>query len=108
MPAPEAVRWYQEGVAALRDGTYYKASQALARAVGRDPQFSMAHARLAEAYLELEYLEKAKDEMLRAVPPGSKPRLTRAEQLYEQAPELRAIGIRWRICRRAIDSLPIS
>lgn len=84
-PAPEAVRWYQEGVAALRDGTYYKASQALARAVGRDPQFSMAHARLAEAWLELDYSDRAKEEMLRAVPPGATPRLTRAEQDYEQA-----------------------
>lgn len=84
-PAPEAVRWYQEGVAALRDGTYYKASQALERAVARDPQFSMAHARLAEAWLELDYSDRAKEEMLRAVPPGASPRLTRAEQDYEQA-----------------------
>ncbi len=84
-PAPAAVRWYQEGVSALRDGTYYKASQALQRAVALDGNFSMAHARLAEAWLELEYGDKAKEEMLRAVPPGSKPRLTRDEQDYEQA-----------------------
>ncbi len=84
-PAPEAVRWYQEGVGALRDGTYYKASLALQRAVARDPQFSMAHARLAESWMELEYGDKAKEEMLRAIPPGSKPHLTRAEQDYEQA-----------------------
>lgn len=84
-PAPQAVRWYQEGVAALRDGTYYKASQALERAVARDPQFSMAHARLAEAWLELDYADRAKEEMLRAVPPGATPRLTRTEEDYEQA-----------------------
>jgi tetratricopeptide (TPR) repeat protein len=84
-PAPGAVRWYQEGISALRDGTYYKASQALERAVTRDPNFSIAHARLAEAWLELEYGDKAREEMLRAVPPGSKPRLARAEQDYEQA-----------------------
>src|SRR5262249_47762790 len=46
-PAPETLRWYREGVAALRDGTYYKASKALERAA-TDPQFVMAHARLAE------------------------------------------------------------
>ncbi len=44
-PAPDALRWYQEGVNALRDGTYFKASQALQRAVARDPEFSMGHAR---------------------------------------------------------------
>jgi tetratricopeptide (TPR) repeat protein/predicted Ser/Thr protein kinase len=84
-PPAEALRWYQEGVSALRDGTYYKASQALQRAVARDPGFSMAHARLAEAWLELEYGDKAKEEMLRAIPPGSQPRLKRAERDYEQA-----------------------
>lgn len=91
-PAPDSLRWYQEGVAALRDGTYFKASQALQRAVLRDPQFSLAHARLAEAWLELEYGDRAKEEMLRAVPPGSKPRLTRAEQEYEQAIGLTLTG----------------
>lgn len=84
-PAPDALRWYDEGVSALRDGTYYKASLALQRAVSRDSQFSMAHARLAEAWLELDYGDKAKEEMLRAVPPGAKPRLSRSDEDYEQA-----------------------
>ena len=83
--APEAFRWYEEGVAALRDGTYYKASKALEQAVTRDPQFSLAHGRLAEAYFELDLTDKAREEMLRAVPPGASPQLTRAEQSYMQA-----------------------
>ncbi len=84
-PAPDAVRWYQEGVNALRDGTYYKASRALERAVRLDGNFHMAHARLAEAWSELQYGDKARQEMLRADPPGSSPRLTRADRDYLQA-----------------------
>jgi tetratricopeptide (TPR) repeat protein/predicted Ser/Thr protein kinase len=84
-PAPDAVRWYEEGVNALRDGTYYKASRALERAVRLDSKFHMAHARLAEAWSELQYGDKAKQEMLRADPPGSSPRLTRADRDYLQA-----------------------
>ena len=90
--APQALRWYQEGVAALRDGTYYKASKALEQAVSQDPQFTMAHARLAEASLELDLTDRAREEMLRAAPPGSTPRLTRAERAYLQALQLTLTG----------------
>ena len=89
---PEAFHWYQQGVAALRDGTYYKASQALELAVKRDPQFAMAHARLAEASLELDLTDRAREEMLRAAPPGASPRLARAERSYLQAMELTLTG----------------
>ena len=91
-PAPDALRWYQEGVAALRDGTYYKASKALERAASSDSRFSMAHARLAEAWLELDYTDQAKEEMLRAAPPGTSSRLSRAEQLYLEALQLTMTG----------------
>jgi serine/threonine protein kinase/tetratricopeptide (TPR) repeat protein len=91
-PPVEAQRWYDEGVAALRDGTYYKASVALERSAALDGRFSMAHARRAEALLELDYSDKAKEEMLRAVPPGSKPRLTGVEQTYIQALHLTLTG----------------
>jgi len=91
-PAPDALRWYQEGVTALRDGTYYKASKALERAASSDGRFSMAHARLAEAWLELDYAEQAKEEMLRAAPPGAPSRLSRVEQLYLEALQLTMTG----------------
>ena len=84
-PSPDAERWYREGVAALRDGTYYKASQALERAARIDDHFAMAHAHLAESWLELDYTDKAKDEMLRAVPPAGLSRPARAEQWYLDA-----------------------
>ena len=89
--APDAARWYREGVTALRDATYYKASKALERAA-HDDRFAMAHARLSEAWMELDYADKAKEEMLRAQPPGSKPRLTRAEESYMQALHLTLTG----------------
>jgi tetratricopeptide (TPR) repeat protein/tRNA A-37 threonylcarbamoyl transferase component Bud32 len=90
--SPEAQRWYQEGVAALRDGTYYKASKALEQAANRDPQFSMAHAKLAEAYQELDLTDKAREEMLKAGPPVSSPLLSRSERVYQQALQLTLTG----------------
>ncbi|MGB7922140.1 MAG: tetratricopeptide repeat protein [Pyrinomonadaceae bacterium] len=64
-PTAEAERWYKTGTNAIRDGAYYQASKALERAVQADDNFAMAHARLAEAWTELDYTDKAKDEMLR-------------------------------------------
>jgi serine/threonine protein kinase/Tfp pilus assembly protein PilF len=90
--SPGAQRWYREGVAALRDGTYYKASKALEQAVKSDAQFSMAHARLAEAYLELDLMDKAREEMLRAAPAGANPQLSRAERVYLRALQLTLTG----------------
>ncbi len=65
-PSPDAERWYSEGVAALREGTYLTATQALSRAVQLDKEFVLAHARLAEAWSELDFTDKAKDEILLA------------------------------------------
>ncbi|MGO4885289.1 MAG: protein kinase domain-containing protein [Bryobacteraceae bacterium] len=70
-PAAAAVPWYREGVAALENGSYYRASKALARAVEIDPTYAMAHAYLAEAWYELDYLERAKDELLKTMGAGN-------------------------------------
>lgn len=64
-PPPEAQRWYEIGTAALRDGAYYQASQALQKAISADDAFLLAHGRLAEALTELDYIDQAKDELLR-------------------------------------------
>ncbi|HEY0385157.1 MAG TPA: protein kinase, partial [Pyrinomonadaceae bacterium] len=69
-PAPpqasvEARQWYDRGTNALRDGAYYQASKMLSRATSIDDNFALAHARLAEAWAEMEYTNKAKDELLR-------------------------------------------
>lgn len=65
-PTAEARFWYEKGEHALRDGAYYQASKALERAVAQDNKFALAHARLAEAYAEIDYPDKAKDELLAA------------------------------------------
>ena len=70
-PSPEAMRWYQLGAAALRDGTYYRAAKALDQAVAAQPDFALAHARLAEAWNELDDSGKAKSEMLLARGPSA-------------------------------------
>lgn len=62
----EAQRWYDSGTAALRDGLFSQASNTLERAINADGNFALAHARYAEALMELDYADKAKDELLRA------------------------------------------
>jgi serine/threonine protein kinase len=64
--SPEAQRWYDSGTAALRDGLFSQASNTLERAIAADGDFALAHARYAEALMELDYVDKAKDELLRA------------------------------------------
>jgi tetratricopeptide (TPR) repeat protein len=64
-PVGEAQQWYEAGTNALRDGAYFKASKAFEQAIQADEKFALAHARLAEAWMELDYADKAKDELLR-------------------------------------------
>lgn len=84
-PPPEALRWYQSGAAALRDATYYGAIRALERAVATYPDFALAHARLAEAWNELDDSEKAKEEMLQALAAQSVHPQNRPAALYIEA-----------------------
>ena len=85
-PTQEAMQWYTEGRNALRDGTYLKASRALQRAVTLDGLFALAHARLAEAWSELEYSDKAREEMLRAqAVSGGRGWFENSESLYMEA-----------------------
>ncbi|HEX7334108.1 MAG TPA: tetratricopeptide repeat protein [Pyrinomonadaceae bacterium] len=64
-PSPEAKRLYHAGTQALRDSNYLKASKLFGQAIQVDQEFPLAHARLAEAWMELDYEEKATDELLR-------------------------------------------
>ncbi len=64
-PSAAALTWYNNGADALRNGAFLQASKALEQAVAADDKFALAHARLAEAWTELDYTNKAKDELLR-------------------------------------------
>jgi tetratricopeptide (TPR) repeat protein len=63
-PNAEAARWYQAGVASLREACYFKATRELGMAAASDDRFVMAHARLAEAWSHLDFDGKARSEML--------------------------------------------
>lgn len=65
-PDPRAVAFYEQGVEAMREGAYFRATGLLKQAVEVDDKYALAHARLAEAWTEQDFLDRAKDEMLAA------------------------------------------
>ena len=65
-PNSAAKGYYDSGVNAINAATYFQASKALKQAVDLDPGYAPAHTRLAEAYLEINSTEQAKDELLAA------------------------------------------
>ncbi len=86
VPRPGAQAMYDQGTEALRSGSFLQATKALEETVRIDDKFAMAHARLAEAWYELDYADKAKDEMLKAQPVGVAPQsLPRLDTLYLEA-----------------------
>jgi eukaryotic-like serine/threonine-protein kinase len=62
----EAASFYRLGTSDIHGGAYFAATKALEQAILAAPNFSLAHARLAEAWLELDSSEKAAREMLLA------------------------------------------
>jgi len=66
-PSPDAKTWYDKGLEAMREGTYYQASKALERSIDLDNAYALSHAHLAETYLEISDTERAMDELLRAL-----------------------------------------
>jgi serine/threonine protein kinase/Tfp pilus assembly protein PilF len=63
-PSAAALNWYDKGTEALRNGAYHQASKALEQSVALDGNFALARARLAQAWTELDYIDRAKDELL--------------------------------------------
>ena len=66
-PTPAAAVWYGKGTTAIREGAYYQATKALLHAVELDPDYALAHARLAEAYMEMDANEQAQGKLLTAL-----------------------------------------
>ncbi|MGA3043457.1 MAG: protein kinase [Bryobacteraceae bacterium] len=87
-PPPDAARFYHTGTDDLEAGSYFAATKELGEAARLAPDFSMAHARLAEAWTELETPEKAGQEMLRARRAASGARFSRLDRLYLDAVDL--------------------
>jgi serine/threonine protein kinase len=69
-PNAQASRWYDVGLAALREGNNVKATRSLQQALQQDNHFVMAHARLAEAWANLDFDGNAQRELLLAEPAG--------------------------------------
>ncbi len=67
IPPPEARLWFDRGTNAIREGSYYQATKALNHALELDNNFALAHARLAEAYMEVDSSDRAKEEILTAI-----------------------------------------
>src|SRR5215216_2118537 len=63
-PSAAALHWFDQGTDSLHNGAYYQASKALTQAIQIDDGFALAHARLAQAWTELDYTAKATDELL--------------------------------------------
>ncbi|HJQ32010.1 MAG TPA: protein kinase [Pyrinomonadaceae bacterium] len=82
VPPPDVARLYEQGEAAMREGAYNKASELLGQAVTKAPDFALARARLAEAMMEMDFLDRAKSEMLEVV------KLTPDFQIYPSADAL--------------------
>lgn len=64
-PLAAAQKWFDIGTNDLREGSYFQAIQPLQQAIATDPNFALAHGRLAEAWTELDYTERAQLELLR-------------------------------------------
>jgi tetratricopeptide (TPR) repeat protein/predicted Ser/Thr protein kinase len=84
-PSPAAVHWYDQGTESLRNGAYYQASKALSQATALDDGYALAHARLAQAWAELDYSERAKDELIAATTQTERSSLSPKDALYLNA-----------------------
>jgi tetratricopeptide (TPR) repeat protein len=71
-PPAEAVKLYHTGTDDIHAAAYFAATKALEQAVRLAPHYGLAHARLADAWMELEIPEKAGVEMLKAQREGTK------------------------------------
>ena len=84
-PSPQAAHWYEQGTESLRNGAYYQASKAFTQAIATDDRYALAHARLAQAWAELDYSERAKDELIAATTQNERSSLSPKDALYLDA-----------------------
>ncbi len=63
---PEAARLYSESIQAIRNGSWLRAHNALQLTLQKVPSYAPARARYADALMELDYFDRATQEILRA------------------------------------------
>jgi tetratricopeptide (TPR) repeat protein len=108
-PSNEVQHWYEIGTAALREGTYLKATRALQVAVDLDKNFALGHARLADAWSELDFAGRAQGEMLLASAPESERNLPALDRMYIEAVRstlTHDVGAAVKEYRAILDALP--
>jgi tetratricopeptide (TPR) repeat protein/DNA-binding winged helix-turn-helix (wHTH) protein len=88
----DAARWDALGLFALREGTYFKASRAFEQAVQLVPHNPLLHAHLAEALLQLNMDEAARQQLLLASNRENVQHLPEPDQWYIEA--VRATAVR--------------
>ena len=85
-PSTAALDWYTKGTDHLHNGAYYQASKALAQAIELDSNYALARARLAQAWTELDYTDRAKDELLAVTSiTGNRSKVSPLDALYLDA-----------------------
>ena len=84
-PPPEAARWFERGTNSIREGAYYAAKLALKQALAIFPDYPQAHTRLAEALIELDEGEGARDALLQANRLAHPARLPPADRVRNEA-----------------------
>ncbi len=82
-PRPEALETYTNGLTLIRQGNYAEATRLLQTALGQDPHLVMAHARLAEAWYNLDFQGNAQQELLTAL--AGRNRLSSLDRMYLDA-----------------------
>jgi len=85
-PSGPAGKWFEDGARAMRAGAFYEARIQLEQSISIDDKFALSHARLAQTYLELDNVDKAREELLRALSLApDRSSLTKADSTYLDA-----------------------
>jgi tetratricopeptide (TPR) repeat protein len=83
--SPAEKEWYDQGANDLREGTYLKATKEFEMAVQIDEKYPLTHARLAEAWNELDFSGEAQKQLLYATASDQKIAISKMDRKYVDA-----------------------
>jgi serine/threonine protein kinase len=104
VPRPEAERWYEQGVEHVYETTYDAARKALEQAIAIDPDYAPAHAYLGLALRELDYPERAREEILTALALLEQKRHSAEDALHVKATQF-FVSANYDLAQPLIDDL---